>query len=110
MYAPTDFDRPDSPESPARPPRPPLPQERLVGLVAMLILLALCVLMAMSMDSDIFNPYNTAVAQTQTATASRGLGAPGNEDGGTPAATWVHPTFEPRPTRTPLNPNQAARN
>lgn len=110
MYAPTDFSPPDGPESPDRAPRPPLPQERLVGLVAMLILLALCLLMALSMDSDIFNPYNTAQAQTRTATAGPGLGAPASDTDGTPAATWVHPTIAPRPTRTPLNPNQAARN
>lgn len=108
MYAPTDFGAPDDPESQVRPSRPPLPQERIIGLFALLILLALCLLMALSMDSDLFNPYNTAQAQTRTQTAGPGLGAPASD--GTPAATWVHPTIGPRPTRTPLNPNQSARN
>jgi len=109
MYAPTDFGPPDDPESTVRPPPSPLPQERLVGLVALLILLALCLLMSLSMDGDLFNPYNTAQAQTRTQTAGPGLGAPASDEDGTPAATWVHPTIGPRATRTPINPNQAAR-
>lgn len=108
MYAPSDFGTPDDPEAPVRPSRAPLPQERIVGLVALLILLALCLLMALSMDSDLFNPYNTAQAQTRT--AGPGLGAPASDEDGTPPATWVHPTIGPRPTRTPLNPNQSAQN
>jgi hypothetical protein len=95
MYAPPDFEF-----AVQRPPRPPMQPERVIGLIAFLIILFMCLIMSLNADAELFNPYNTARAQTQT---QRG------DLTASPQAPFASPTTAPRPTSTPLRLDQSAR-
>jgi len=44
-------------------------QERLLGLAVLLVFFVMCFVMSLTLDAQVFNPYNTAHPLTQTAQA-----------------------------------------
>lgn len=83
MFAPTDFD--------TQPQRPKLEKARSLGLTLLLGLFVMCLLLALAADQEIFVPFNTAVAQTETV-----------EAGGTSRRTPTRQPAVTRPTPTSL--------
>jgi hypothetical protein len=93
LFAPADLEKPG-------PSRPQMPQERVIGLAILVFFVFICLALSLTMDAQVFNPYNTAHPITQTwqaqTTRTPGSGAP--------------PFSAPRrPTITPRNADRAVR-
>ncbi len=93
MFAPADFEKPG-------PSRPQMPQERVIGLAVLIFFVFACLALSLTMDAQVFNPYNTAHPITQTWQALTT---------GTPGTPSRFATRRPFPTATPRNADQAAR-
>jgi hypothetical protein len=76
-----------------------MPQERVVGLAVLVFFIFACLALSLTMDNQVFNPYNTAHPITQTWQA---------KTTGTPESV-APPSSDQRPTSTPRSADKAVR-